>query len=74
MDRRILFLALAAPLCAAPPTPRLLLTAGDFARIDALAKSQDWTASARNGIAQGSQSWPSAYTARYGLNTGFTCR
>ena len=64
----LLLLLLAAPgLLADRPTPRLLLTAEDFARIERLAQSATWAATARTGILQAAENWPAAHNQRYGL-------
>ncbi len=65
-------LLLACPLAGpapleARPTPRLLLTADDFARIERMAKALPWASAARAGIVQAAESWPAAHNARYGL-------
>ena len=58
---------LLAVLLAARPTPRLLLTAEDFARIERLAQSATWAATARAAIVQAAENWPAAHNQRYGL-------
>lgn len=70
---RNLFAAILLPVLsaltaiAARPTPRLLLTAEDIARIEALAHSEPWAAGVRSGIVQAAQNWPAAHNTRYGL-------
>ena len=58
----------AAPLPAARPAPRLLLTAEDFARIARLAETAPWAASVRNAIIEAAGNWPSAQVSRYELD------
>ena len=70
--RRLLFtlfvlILCARNLCAEHATPRLLLTADDFGRINRLAQSANWASSVRTSIVQSAESWPLAYRRRYGL-------
>ena len=47
--------------------PSLLLNSEDLARIDRLASSQPWAASARAGIIQAAEAWPQSHLTKFGL-------
>ena len=62
-----------AELTAAVPLPsrdhpRTLLDADDFTRIEALAQSEAWASSARDGIVNNANTWPSSFEQEYELS------
>lgn len=63
-----LLAATAVAVAADPvPAPSLLANASDFARIDALARTEPWAAAVRADLLRRADLWPAAYLQAYGL-------
>jgi MYXO-CTERM domain-containing protein len=68
LERERLTLEAVVPT-AARPSPRVLLDAADFARIQAWAARQSWAADRRDAILRRADAWPASHLARYGLSS-----